>query len=298
MGRGGVGHLPAVPGEAPTVPRMGSALVLGGGGVTGIAWTTGLLLGLAEGGVDLRDADLIVGTSAGAAVGAQVATGRDLQELFDLQCADGHHEIAAELDLQVLLPIFGEMRTPGGGPLDDGGRARIGAMALEASSVPEADRRAVIEARLRTDEWPSRRLVVTAVDAATGELVLFDGTDGTGLVDAVAASCAVPGIWPPVTIGERRYIDGGVRSVANADLAAGSDPAILLAPLAGLGGLGLDAELASLGAGRTLLVQADAAAQQAMGINPLDPEKRRPAAEAGRRQAAEVLDAVKSTWLG
>ena len=103
---------------------------------------------------------------------------------------------------------------------------------------------------------------------------------------------------PPVTIGERRYIDGGVRSVANADLAAGADPAILLAPLAGLGGLGLDAELASLGDGRTLLVQADAATQQAMGINPLDPEKRRPAAEAGRRQAAEVLEAVKSTWLG
>ena len=277
---------------------MGSALVLGGGGVTGIAWTTGLLLGLAEGGVDLTDAELLVGTSAGAAVGAQVATGRSLQELYDLQCADDHREIAAELDLELLLPIFGEMRTSGGGPLDAAGRARIGAMALEASSVPEADRRAVIEARLRTDAWPDRRLVVTAVDAATGALVRFDGSDGTGLIDAVAASCAVPGIWPPVTIGGRRYIDGGVRSVANADLAAGSDPAILLAPLAGVGGLGLDAELASLGDGRTLLVQADAAAQEAMGLNPLDPSRRRPAAEAGRRQSADVRDAVRATWLG
>jgi NTE family protein len=277
---------------------MGSALVLGGGGVTGIAWTTGLLLGLAEGGIDVTDAELVVGTSAGAAVGAQVTSGRSLQELYDLQRADEHHEIAAELDLEVLLPIFGHMRTPDGGPLDDAGRARIGALALDASAVPEADRRAVIEARLRTDAWPDRRLVITAIDAATGALVCFDGTDGTGLIDAVAASCAVPGIWPPVTIGDRRYMDGGVRSVANADLAAGADPALLLAPLAGIGGLGLDAELAALGHGRTLLLQSDAAAQEAMGTNPLDPEKRRPAAEAGRRQAAGLVDAVRRTWLG
>lgn len=277
---------------------MGSALVLGGGGVTGIAWTTGMLLGLADGGVDVTDADLVVGTSAGAAVGAQVTSGRSLRELFDLQCADDHHEIAAELDLEALLPIFGHLRNPDGAPLDDADRARIGALALEAATVPEADRRAVIEARLRTDAWPDRRLVVTAIDVASGALVCFDGTDGTGLIDAVAASCAVPGIWPPVTIGDRRFMDGGVRSVANADLAAGADPALLLAPLAGIGGLGLDAELAALGHGRTLLVQADAVAQEAMGTNPLDPAMRRPAAEAGRRQAAEVLDAVEATWLG
>lgn len=281
---------------------MGSALVLGGGGVTGIAWTTGLLLGLAEGGVDVTGADLVVGTSAGAAVGAQVATGRPLQELYDLQCAEEHHEIHAELDLEVLLPIFGAMRTSDGGRLDAAGRARIGAMALAAATVGEAERRAVIEARLRTDRWPpDGRLRVTAIDAVTGELVVFDGSGGPGapgLIDAVAASCAVPGVWPPVTIGTRRFIDGGVRSVANADLAAGASPALLVAPLAGAAGFDLDTELADLGEGRTLLVAADRGAEEAMGLNPLDPGRRRPAAEAGRRQAADVLDAVRATWLG
>lgn len=275
---------------------MGSALVLGGGGVTGIAWTTGLLLGLAEGGVDVTDADLVVGTSAGAAVGAQVATGRPLPELFDLQCADEHHEIAAELDLEVLVPIFAEVGAAG--RLDRAGRARVGALALAATTVPEPERRAVIEARLGTDDWPDRRLLVTAVDAATGELVVFDGTDGTGLIDAVAASCAVPGVWPPVTIGDRRFVDGGIRSIANADLAAGASPALLVAPLSPTAGLDLDAELAALGEGRTLLVHADEASQAAMGANPLDPTRRRPSAEAGRRQAADVLDAVRELWHG
>ena len=278
---------------------MGSALVLGGGGVTGIAWTTGLLLGLAEGGVELTDADLIVGTSAGAAVGAQVATGRPLRELFDLQCAVEHHEIAAELDLEVLLPIFSEVRGGDGSPLGAEVLARIGALALAATTIAEPARRAVIEARLGTDEWPDRRLLITAVDAATGELVVFDGeAGGPGLIDAVAASCAVPGVWPPVTIGDRRFMDGGVRSVANADLVAGASPAILLAPLGATALPGIERELAALGDGRTLLVQADAATQQAIGINALDPSRRRPSAEAGRRQAADVLDAVQATWLG
>lgn len=273
---------------------MGSALVLGGGGVTGIAWTTGLLLGLAEGGCDVTGADLLLGTSAGAAVGAQVATGRSLQELYDRQCADEHSEIAAELDLEVLMPIFAELRN---GVLDQDGRARVGAMALAAATVSEAERRAVIEARLGTDAWPTDgRLRVTAIDARSGELVVFDGSDGTGLIDAVAASCAVPGIWPPVTIGERRFIDGGVRGVANADLAAGSRPALLFAPLAGTGGPGLEVELANLGEGPKLLLGADRDAQGAMGINPLDPSRRRPAAEAGRRQAAELLDDVQAIW--
>jgi NTE family protein len=278
---------------------MGSALVLGGGGLTGIAWTTGLLLGLAEGGVDLADADLIVGTSAGAAVGAQVATGRSLQELYDLQCADDHQEIAAELDLEVLLPIFTEIRGGDGSPLGTEALCRIGASALAATTVAEPERRAVIEARLGTDEWPDRSLLLTAVDAATGEFVVFDGAaGGPGLIDAVAASCAVPGVWPPVTIGGRRYMDGGVRSVANADLAAGTSPAILLAPLGATALPGIERELAALGDGRTLLVQSDAASQQAMGINALDPSRRRPSAEAGRRQAADALGAVAATWLG
>jgi NTE family protein len=159
----------------------------------------------------------------------------------------------------------------------------VGALARAATTVPEPVRRAVIEARLETDSWPSQgHLRITAVDVDSGELVVFDGGDGIGLIDAVAASCAVPGVWPPVTIGSRRFMDGGVRSVSNADLAAGHDWAVVVLPLGGTPDRQVQA-LRDAGAEVTVLT-ADADALEAFGPNPLDPTRRRPAAEAGRRQ--------------
>ena len=73
---------------------------------------------------------------------------------------------------------------------------------------------------------------MTAVDARTGEFAVFDSAGDASLVDAVGASCAVPGLWPPVTIGERRFMDGGMRTVANADLAHGYERVVIVAPVA------------------------------------------------------------------
>lgn len=255
--------------------------------MTGIAWTTGLLLGLAEASADVTAADLVIGTSAGAAVGAQIGTGRALEKLFALQSAEQSQELPAELDTAALAEIFGEMPTDG--PTDVEMRKRIGAHALAASTVPEPARRAVIEARVGTDAWPSgEALRITAVDAASGELVVFDGSDGVGLVDAVAASCAVPGVWPPVTIGARRFIDGGIRSVTNADLAAGCEAVVVVLPLVGFGSVAMAAELTVLerAGARTVVLTADEQAADAMGPNPLDPARRPAAARAGRHQAA------------
>ncbi|HEX2576575.1 MAG TPA: patatin-like phospholipase family protein [Aquihabitans sp.] len=273
------------------------ALVLGGGGLTGIAWTTGLLHGLAQQGVELTDADLVVGTSAGSAVGAQVRLGRPLGELHQAQLDPTTTELAAELDLDALAAIFGVIIEAE--PHDTAACAQVGAMALTAETVPEPVRRAVIEARLGTETWPAGgALRITAVDAGTGELVVFDGSQGVGLIDAVAASCAVPGVWPPVTIGDRRYVDGGVRSVANADLATGHDVVVVVLPLAGLAQHALDVELDGLRReGSTVCVlSADDAATEAMGPNPLDPRRRPPAAEAGHRQASDLAEQLRTLW--
>jgi NTE family protein len=110
-------------------------------------------------------------------------------------------------------------------------RTRIGAYALAAPTVPEAERRANIAARLPSHTWPKPRLLIVAVDTATGEEYIMDRESGVSLVDAVAASCAVPGIRPPVTIAGRRYMDGGMRSTTNADLAKGYDRVLILNPL-------------------------------------------------------------------
>jgi NTE family protein len=272
------------------------ALVLGGGGVTGVAWEIGMLAGLAEAGVDVTGADVVIGTSAGSVVGALVATGLGLPAMYAGQLAPPAAEIPARLGLTTIL----RWAWAAAGRRDEQkARARIGAMALAARTVPEADRRAVIAARLDGATWPERRLLITAVDARTGEFVVFDRDRGVDLVDAVGASCAVPCVWPPVTIGDRRYIDGGMRSPVNADLAAGCDQVVILAPVtAGFGPTGRIArQIAGLGA-QVVLIQPDRAAKQAFGRNLLDPAHRAAAARAGHSQAGREADRVAGAWSG
>ncbi|MEV6641049.1 patatin-like phospholipase family protein [Amycolatopsis sp. NPDC051371] len=276
----------------------GQGLVLGGGGVAGVAWTTGLLTGLAEHGQDLTGADLLVGTSAGSVVAAQVTSGRPLAELFARQADPARQtpEIPAEIDFEKFAADFGGAVTGSTSPAEV--RRAVGKLALAAETVPEGERRAVIEARLPVHDWPEQRLVIVAVDAETGEPRRFDRESGVSLVDAVAASCAVPGIWPAVTIDGRRYVDGGVRSAENADYATGCTRVTVVAPLGVDSPLPMEKpllavldDLRAAGAEVTLITP-DEASVAAAGENPLDPATRTPAAEAGRAQGA----ALKLSW--
>ncbi|MET7836731.1 patatin-like phospholipase family protein [Micromonospora sediminicola] len=276
---------------------MGRALVLGGGGVTGVAWELGLLAGLAERGLALDEADLVVGTSAGSVVGAQVCSGVPLAELYAAQLRPPRDEVPARLGLGVLA----RWAWAGARGRDAArARARVGALALAARTPSEESRRAVIAARLPVGGWPARRLLVTAVDAASGEFVVFDAGSGVSLVDAVGASCAVPGVWPPVTVGGRRYVDGGVRSPVNADLAQGSGQVVVLAPTrAAVGPMprvaAQVAALRSAGA-RVAVLSPDQAARAAIGRNVLDPTRRAASARAGYAQAEAVADEVAQVW--
>src|SRR6202043_2515164 len=118
-------------------------------------------------------------------------------------------------------------------------RRTMGAFGLESDSVLEpgaGPRRALVAARLPRAEWPDRPMIVVAVDARTGELTAFDRDSGVDLVDAVTASTALPGLVPTVSINGARYIDGGVRSADNADLASGYANVVVLSPLGGRSG--------------------------------------------------------------
>jgi NTE family protein len=274
----------------------GRALVLGGGGVTGIAWETGMLAGLAEAGIELTSADLVVGTSAGSVVGAQILSGASLADLYAAQLTDATGEIAARMGATTMLRFVAALLWPGD---EQNARARLGRAALKARTVPEAERRAVIERRLPSAEWPERRLLIASVDALTGELRIFDRSSGVPLPDAVAASCAVPLVWPPITIDGRRYIDGGVRSATNADLAAGCDRVVVLAPITyALRRSGsIRNQLASLGPSiRSVVISPDAAARKAIGSNVLDPAHRVMSARAGHAQSPGVTDSVAAVW--
>jgi NTE family protein len=177
--------------------------------------------------------------------------------------------------------------------------ARVGRAALRAHTMTEDTRRKIIANRLPVHEWPERDLRITTVDAETGEFIVLTKAKGVDLVDAVAASSAAPLVYPPTTIAGRRYIDGGTRSAANADLAAGFDPVVVIAPFS----LGirrsqkLESQVAKLGASvKAIVVKPDEAARKAMGRQALDPAFRAPSARAGRTQGASVAKEVAGVW--
>jgi NTE family protein len=272
------------------------ALVLGGGGVTGIAWMTGLLAGLSEAGIDLGDADLVVGTSAGSVVGAQLLSRTPIADLYAEQLEEREGELAAKLGIGFMLRFVAHALWPRDERL---ARARLGRAALATPTVPESERLEVISRRLPSQSWPEGRLLITTVDVESGEAVTFHRDSGVSLAEAVSASCAVPLVWPPMTINGRRHVDGGVRSIANADLATGCDRVVVLAPVTrALRRSGrISTQLASLGPDvRSMVVSPDANARQAIGGNVLDPARRQASALAGHAQASGVASEVAAVW--
>ena len=278
------------------------ALVLGGGGVAGVAWELGILMGLYDSGVDVRNADIIIGTSAGSVVGAQIASGTDLERLYAAQLtpATQTKERNVAFDTDSMMEVFGKaIATSSTNP--KGIRAQIGAFALTAPTISEAERHAIIESWLPDQTWSPQHLVIVAVDTANGEEFIIDRESGVPLVDAVAASCAVPGIWPPVTIAGRRYMDGGMRSATNADLAEGYERVLILNPLgenANFFGAGPASEARALeqNQSQVLVIAPDASSATAIGPNPLDPATREPSARAGRAQGRELAASVAALW--
>jgi NTE family protein len=272
-----------------------TALVLGGGGITGIAWELGLLKGLADAGLDLTGADLVVGTSAGSVVGAQITTGTPLDELYATQLEPADHEIGAKLSRLTMLRLVPSYVVPGSPQRK---LRRVGRQALRAHPAGGAERIEVIRSRIGVGDWPERDLRVCSVEAGSGTFTVFDRTSGVDLVHAVAASCAVPLVWPAVTIGGSHYIDGGMRSTANVDLAAGADRVVVIAPLPQSlsRATSIAAQLATTGATRSAVVSPDAQALVDIGKNVLDPAKRADAARTGLRQAADVLAEVRAAW--
>ena len=294
---------------------MSRALVLGGGGPVGIAWECGLIAGLARHGVDLGAADFILGTSAGAFVGARLAMGDAAAGLVEPILAEAERAPppasdapkAAPPDLSFLMTKLVEAQSSLRNPAEV--RAEIGQWALAAQTLGEADFIRSFGrsfAGLAEDYWPERGFACTAVDAETGGFQLWTGDSGVGVVRAVASSCSVPGVYPPVTLKGRRYIDGGMRSATNADLAIGHALVVLAAlRLDGAaGGAGerlaakLDEEIALLrdGGAEVVLITPDDASQQSFGPNLMDFRRRPDAARAGLAQGESLAAEIATRW--
>jgi NTE family protein len=303
------------------------ALVLGGGGVAGNAWEIGIIAGLAEAGLDMAEAaDLVVGTSAGATAAAQVRSGIPTADLLASVLSPPVQPVGQNREQPPSLPMttmFERMRSIGAAATSAADlRRAMGAFGLESDSIlgPGAgQRRATVAARLPRPEWPDRPMIVVAVNAHTGELVAFDRDSGVDLVDAVTASCALPGLVPTHSINGTRYIDGGVPSPDNADLASGYANVVVLSPLGGRSwtpperadpagqfeglrrppewGVDLASQVEALRkqGSHVDVLTPDADSRAAMGTNQMDPATRIPAARAGFAQGKQ--EATRVTFL-
>ncbi len=277
------------------------ALVLGSGGTTGLAWQAGVLAGLADAGIDLG-ADLVVGTSAGALLGARLAAGATVAELAGQVGLLGRDPAAGTAGLAGSVPLAALARLLVAQLAADRRRAlvRLGGRARR-ESTPEASARWVdqVAGDLAGVPWPPT-LVVVATDTATGEPAFLSGGGPGGLATAVAASCAMPGVFPAVRRDGRVLFDGGLRSPVNLDLAAGAAVVLALAPLDGAlrrhRRPAVQAALLRRGGTRVVLLTPDTAGRWAIGVNVLDARRAVTAFAAGAALAARRAAEVRDAW--
>ncbi|MBE8472195.1 patatin-like phospholipase family protein [Streptomyces justiciae] len=275
----------------------GAALVLGGGGPVGGAWLTGVLAGLADAGVNLARADLVIGTSAGAVFGTRLAHGEPPRELYERQLTGADRLLLDVTTAQTLRFLWAAL----GSRDPERSIRRLGRAALGPRSG--ADALTLVRQVLRgAEDWPARDLRLAAVNARTGVVAAHGSDSGLTMVEAVAASCAVPLVLAPVAAAGQHWMDGGTRSTANLQLARGYERVLSVAPVdkavgphpsASRQAMGLTAEGATVS-----LLTPDAASRRAMGRDLTADAHRVAAALAGHAQATKAAETVGAAWQG
>lgn len=292
------------------------ALVLGGGGATGNAWLIGVITGLFDAGLDVTKADLIIGTSAGSTTAAQITSTAPTQLFADILSAVPRQRIGSAKSGGGRIPTkpttnhmertnniitsaqdAADMRRKMGGALLE--------MDMTSDSFAQAQWRTTVAARLPSQHWPQQLMLIPAVDAHTGESVVFDYNSGVDLVDAVAASCAGGFAY---SIGDKQYIDGGYRADVNADLATGYGRILVIAPLGDKTrkqlnwGLHLTAQAVELSLQgskvQTIFPDSDSQNEIGVGMNLMDLSARRPSAQAGYKQGKALAEELAELWNG
>ena len=284
------------------------ALVLGGGGPVGIAWETGVAAGLAAEGVKLADADFILGTSAGSFVGAQLSGGRDPKALAAQQIELGRNPPprppgapTAAPDLTPLMAFIA--RFPPDGEPGPVLRAEIGRFALDAKAMLTEDQFIAVlsDAASKDGSWPEK-FACSAVDAETGDFKLWRKGDGVPVARGVASSCAVPGIYPPISIRGKRWMDGGMRSATCLDCAAGYKRVVCLAVVPTMATtfmlprLKREAAKVMAEGGRVEMIVPDEASGAIFGVNLMDANSRAEITEAGIAQGRREAERLKAFW--
>lgn len=284
---------------------MSRAVVLGSGGATGGAWELGVLKGLGDAGIDLTRADLFVGSSVGAVLASQIQSGQSIGDLYAARAGPpspipapsaaspaGHER--SVVDVQYFQDC---LRLWEGAREDVTVRLELGKRALATPHpIPEEAQVAQMKRRLALDGWPSRLVKIAAVDVSDGTVRFFDESHGVPMEVAVAASCAQPGLQAPVSVGDRRYMDGGIGGT-NIDGAAGYQIVVAITAFPARLRTSQEIDVVRAAGGQVIHMAPDEESRRAMGRDLSDIRRARPAAEAGAHQAAEVAPALRNLWL-
>jgi len=283
------------------------ALVIAGGGPLGRAWEIGLLKGLKDAGIDLTQADMVVGTSIGGILGAQIRAGKALDSLYSASLAPAGSPAPASgpppydpaYAQQAIQPVAS---LTSAAELSPAVRIEVGKRALAAPRAISEDAQVKATASSLGDihDWPAQLLKLPAVDAADGSIRLFDKTQGVPLEQAVAATTANPASGKtPITIDGRRYMEGTLGG-SHVEVAAGYAAIVALTPATLLKPEIARQQVEAMRSKgeKIVALEPDAESLAAMGPDRFDLSRAKPAAEAGFNQAASLAPQVRSLWLG
>ena len=207
--------------------KIEKAIVLGGGGSFAISWELGYLYGLFENGVDVRDADRMIGTSSGSPAAAVFASDLSWKEILHGQIDLRHDEQVPLSDMSALFERYAKIAKESENP--QAWMENYRTLALEPNRIDEDTNLSRIKKRINLTEW-TKNLYVTATSAETAQRVVFDATSNVDLHKAITASSSLPGVWPAITIKGQKYYDGGCHSMDNADVAKNADQILVLSP--------------------------------------------------------------------
>ncbi len=277
------------------------ALVLGGGGSMGIGWETGYLTGLADGGIDTRFADLVVGTSAGSQVGAVIASRISWDDIWEklINLKYQSQKDSPSRNLGSLFEKYDEIATSSRTPNE--WIERIGKLAIESNTMTESEQLSRIKNTIGDCKW-SEALHIVAVDLSTSQRVAWGFDSGIELIKAASASSSLPGVWPPTTIRSRKYIDGGAYSMENADIAEGASKVLILSVgLPVQTPFKLEDQIQNLqkSGSEVVLVKPDKKIYeelQQLGGNPVNPRIRPVIAACGREQGYKDSERIAKFW--